>query len=44
MGKQLKFIHITKTSGTYICYQAYKQKIRWGKFHGEYGPKQLVVK
>lgn len=39
MSKQLKFIHITKTSGTYICNQAYKKKIRWGKFHGEYGSK-----
>lgn len=35
--KELKFIHITKTSGTHICKKALNNNIKWGKNHGEYG-------
>jgi hypothetical protein len=35
--KELKFIHITKNSGTYIENIALENNIRFGRFHNEYG-------
>ena len=37
LNKELKFIHITKTAGTSIEEVGYENKIKWGKYHEEYG-------
>ena len=36
-NNELKFIHITKTGGTYIEEIGFDNNIRWGKYHTEYG-------
>ena len=35
--KELKFIHVTKCGGTSIENLGKKHKLRWGRFHKEYG-------
>ncbi len=35
--KSLKFIHITKCAGSFIEDIGIKNRIRWGKYHREYG-------